>query len=351
MDYKTELEIIANKVMESPAEIVAYFEKTKENLVAMGMTDERAAQTAFRQVKGSYTMQLRSKAIPVEGFFVAVDQTKNKNKFMWDDAQKYLEEYKATYGGEWKVKAISEGIINEKGECLYHAGLMKKGQEEKMKWMLKQVIHETVLEKMAWGFFRPIAREGEEAQPLRFGIVRIKDVGKLHPEIGWLYRFRASVPKPEENMNMNTVSVTEFERVEYVHYETMYSYIEDKFKIGSFNDAFDFGQKAARQLPDGQPFWITEATVVGIRVLDNADVNMVDFMSLADDDYDDNISMAIPKINDNTFENAIGLIIYKPYFKKNDEKTPSASLYGFLHNPAFGEAPKSTKEISSQDFE
>lgn len=357
MDYEQEIRGIAAKVMEDADSILADFNKKVEDYVNMGIAEPQAKKVALKQIKGSFQAALRSKAIPFEGFVFAVTAKRNKNQFIYKDAIKVIDDYKTKYHSAWQTKALSEGIINEKGEPLFGA----HNTTEAQKWMRGQVIHEFDWEKTAYGFFRPVKMDesGKQIQEkLRYGVIRIGNPDKYMVMPGQSYKFRASCGDTTlEELNLRAASVTKFENTGPVQYDIARTFIESKFPIVPFIDVYKADDNGKLLMPEGIRFYITEASAVSVSVHENLDVDFVEYQSIHDGDIDDNVSMSVARITNTNFDNAVGLVIYRPYFKKaNPEKgteaAPSGEVIGFLNDPAYGEAPPQTiKTLADEDFE
>lgn len=356
MNYEEELRIVSDKVMEDYDGILADFNRKVEDYVALGMKEEQAKKVALKQIKGSFQAAMRSKAVPFEGFIVGVSQKRNKNSFAYRDAMKVLDDLKNKYPSAWLAKGVEEGKCNAQGEPTYG----KHNTSDAQAWMLKQVIHEFDWEKIGYGFFRPVQKDesGKQIQlPLKYGEIRIKQPDKHMVTPGMSYKFRASCKDTTlDTLNINIAAVTKFERTGPAEYEMMRTFLDAKCEPKPFIDIYTPDEDLKIKMPEGVHFYTTEVTVVSVRIADNIAVDFVEFQSMHDDDVDENISMSIPKIINTTFDNSIGLLVYRPYMKKGNvekgyEPSQSGEILGYLPNPLFGTSAVEVNSLGEDDFE
>lgn len=358
VDYEQEIRNISLKVMEKYEDVLQDFEKKVAEYVGMGTTEPKAKMIALKQIKGAFQAAMRSKAVPFEGFVFAVSQKRNKNSVVYKDAMDLINEYKTKYASAWLTRAVADMICDAQGSPIFGA----HNTSEAQKWMRKQVIKEFDWEKVAYGFFRPIHNDESGnpiTVPLKYGEIRVSSPDKHLVMPGSAYKFRCGVSDEQApELKMRVAAITKFEKTGPIDFDVAKTFMESKFTLAPFIDVYKQDPETGRVvMPEGVYIRMTEVTVVSTRITEGFEIDYVEFQSLHEDDVDENVSMIIPKISNTTFDNAVGIVIYRPYYskakpEKNIESAPTGEVIGFLHDSSLGDAPPTEmRALAEGDFE
>jgi len=355
MSYEEQIRQLSDKIMEDFDSMWAVFNEKVEEYLAIDVPQKKAEMVAFKQLKGSYQAALRSKAIPMEGFVVGLTKIVDRSNREYREAMKVLEDLKQENLSAWINIGMNRGICDAEGNPLY----CPENTSEKQKWLWKQKIPEHRWERSAFGYFRPIIKEDgvQVNNALKPGVIYIRETEKHVLVPGSAYRFRAGCSAPEATvLSISTATQTEFEETGKVSYDVVMKMVKEFGNLAPFIDVYNPNSDNKIEMPEGVKFYATEATVVSLTAKPENSNDSVEFQSLMDDDVDQNIRMTVVREMDTCFENAIGLVIYRPYMTKPDEEKgreaePSGEIVGFIPDPTMCIPPKEVKQVSASDFD
>lgn len=355
MTLEEELNRIADKIGESYETVVELYQESLAIYSRDGISPKKAEKVALHHLKGQHLAALRSKAKNFEGFFFAVTKPRNKNHFVYKNAMDKIDEYKTKYTDLWLEQAVADQVTNERGEPIFGPHNTTNNQG----WMIGTVIKEVDMEMVAYGFFRYIEKDdtGREIDsPLKYTVIRFADID-AKPKVGRAYSLKATTNEVNADMfNVRAQQTDKMINKGSVDFSVMESMLLKKFPATPFIDVYVPDENGKVKMLDGQPFYITETTVVNIAISDRFDTDYIDFQSLHDDDVDENIILGVTKEHNTLFDGAVGYVVYRPYYKKaNPEKgieaAPSGEIIGFISDPAFGKAAGEMKTLGEDDFE
>lgn len=315
------LKKLSEKLGESIEDLRSEYEEIVEEYLSYGMDEAKARKYALKALKGRYQAQLRSNAVPVTGYFFGLSPITNVTALVYQEALDRIEEYKEEYGDEWRERAIEDGIINERGEPLYN----EENTTEAQAWMRGRPIPPERLERIGYGFFEI---KGQK----KFGMVYIRDVERIKPELLKLYKFRATYKDNGYIFSISTTKVTklkEIGEIEFEEFENDLKKLAEK-NLYSFDEIYNLEEKEVVLNPEAPRLAIAKVIVSRINELDEGyDINFIDLIDLNSDF--DLVSFVINKdvyeISD-VIEEMPAIAVFRPYFNKNGE--PSGNLFSLI---------------------
>lgn len=346
MNVKEELKAISKKTGVDVPTLSAEFEAKVAEFVSRGTAQPMAENIALKQIKGSYQARLKSNAKTYEGFFIGVTSKRNSNKFDYQDAMEKIDEYRRKHGENWIDRAVQDQVTNQNGEPLYN----RENTKESRKFLWGKVIKPEDFERVGYGFFREV-KDGEK-DPVQFGLIHSKAVDTFLPIVGRMYQFFANGKDRDGVLTLNhsAANARLEDKNDKVDFDVVMELAKKYMKpnLGKFNDIYNMDNHTT-SVDTNRRFFVTFATVSRYGITDGYDIDFVDLTSLEENDYDNIITMQVEKVmNKTVFADAIGLVVYQPYFKKDGSAT--ASLIGFFPDSRYGEGPEEVKAITAEVF-
>ena len=329
---------IAEKAGERPDVIMAEYKKRfAEYMKRDGITASKASIVTIKSIVGSYNAALRSNMTPFKGFFFGFTEPYDKAEKPKKDANNEITIYQKMFGDDWKSNALTDGLIDEKGNLLYTKKIVNTFQS----FLIGKIIPKEQIENTAYGFFE-MPNSGE----VKPGFVYVKDPTNFVPEFGKVYMFKGTCKDEAKDIvnistGINTSKLVELD--DEFDYDEFVTLVEDLLgdNCAAFEDVYDIEGKNVRGDYKEKKFLLAEAIITKINIYEkNATVEVTPL----DEKFDGNIVFKCDnKVVTGLHEQAVGIVCFKPWFKNNG--LPSGNLFGFVTDPKFSR-PEDEYEIA-----
>lgn len=349
INIKNEISEMSTKLGVSVEKLNEQLAKYEKELEIVFDNEKERKQAAFKQLRGSYKAQMKSKATWFEGFFFIVKPTRKENRYFHQEADKKFNEILASCNDDHedaKRKAIKEGLMNENGDYLFR----KEDLASSMAWRAGSIIDINSDIRELYGFFKE-----DGTQNIKFGIIYVRHNPKdFIPSLLTVYRFRANGKEEGNMLRINSATSTSLESTGMnVDYDMVMGLIKNQIgqSVKTFDKVYD-PEAIKVKVPEKPAFYVSIASISKYNVSEKVDIN-VDFVELTDlvGDFEDPISMTVDK-SVSLVENSVGMAFYYPTVrvrKKDNTSYLSGNLYSFLTKDA--DKPKEIKNIAPKSEE
>lgn len=317
-DFGTRLDKFLKKVGLTTEQFDKEFEVEKKRFEDAGTVIN--PEVIFRIIRGRYTSSRKSNAIEYTGYFIGIDRLNDFEKSWYDKRMETKKALIEAYKDNWIEEGIKLGKFNDNGDPIHDS------DSNKLQWKMGHKIEKSAPTRNMWGIFS----DGKQTNAT---VVNCNLPFAFVPVPGRIYKFRSSPHKDTEIWQTYTSVVSRLiDTGEKVEYEKAVDDIDTFFgdNVRCFEDIYDTNQLAI--INNGMPKYMNFSvnTVMINTYSINAPDKVVDYIEAVDinEDYDENVSMSVEKSLDlNISENAIGILVFTPFFT-NDKETNTKSCLG-----------------------